>query len=201
MNIIRYVIAVMLTVAIPGAIVFWLMIHPFARYWRRKGKSFTYWVTCSVLLLIMSGMFLLRGVLLQTEWGTNWFLVSIGAILLALSGWLRKLLASELPIPVLVGLPEVTGVGHLITSGMYSRVRHPRYLQMDLALIGYALVANYPAGYAAALLWLVGIRIVVLFEERELTERFGNEYRNYCRHVPRFIPRGIIGIRKGKVDE
>jgi protein-S-isoprenylcysteine O-methyltransferase Ste14 len=29
----------------------------------------------------------------------------------------------------------------------------------------------------------------VLLEERELAERFGAEYLDYCRRVPRYVPR------------
>jgi len=42
--------------------------------------------------------------------------------------------------------------------------------------------------------WAVGILILNLFyipvvEEPQLERRFGDSYREYCRHVRRFIPR------------
>jgi len=36
---------------------------------------------------------------------------------------------------------------------------------------------------------VAGIYAVALLEERELLARFGDEYRTYCRRVPRFIPK------------
>lgn len=30
---------------------------------------------------------------------------------------------------------------------------------------------------------------IPLLEEPQLEERFGDSYRRYCRHVPRFVPR------------
>jgi protein-S-isoprenylcysteine O-methyltransferase Ste14 len=76
----------------------------------------------------------------------------------------------------------------LATEGLYSRVRHPRYLQLLLALLGYALFANYLAAYVVTLLAFVWVRLVVPVEERELRERFGEEHTRYCERVPRFIP-------------
>jgi protein-S-isoprenylcysteine O-methyltransferase Ste14 len=190
----RYYIAVMLIVAVPAVILYWLLIHPFVRFWRRQRKCVTYTAVCFAIVVMMIAMFQLRGFLLSSEWGTNGVLVAIGLACLAISGWLHKLVATQLPLRVLIGIPELNcdeNKGHLITSGIYARVRHPRYLQMDLALMGYALIANYPAGYAAFIVWLAGIRIVALFEERELTERFGDEYLDYCRRVPRFVPRFV----------
>lgn len=190
-NTLRYCIAVMLVVAIPAAIIYWLLIHPFAGFWRSIGKRKAFTILCSVLIVTMLAMFQLRSKVLVADLGTNWLLMSMGLALLAVSGVLLMRLSSELPVPVLIGIPELStdrGGWQVITTGLYARVRHPRYLQMDLALLGYALVANYPAGYAAVLFWLVGIRIVVVFEERELLERYGEAYRDYCSRVPRFLP-------------
>ena len=32
--------------------------------------------------------------------------------------------------------------------------------------------------------------MIIEMEERELRERFGQEYAEYCIRVPRFVPRG-----------
>jgi hypothetical protein len=33
---------------------------------------------------------------------------------------------------------------------------------------------------------------IPLQEEPDLAKRFGNSYREYCRHVPRLVPRLIV---------
>ena len=191
-NTLRYLIAVMLVVAIPAAIGYWLLIHPFVRFWRRLGLRGAYGVISPLLAAIMTVMFLLRQRLLAVDWGSSLPLAVTGVACLAASGLLLRSLRKQLSVKALIGVPELDpdhSPGRLLSTGIYGRIRHPRYVQMTLALLGYALIANYPAAYAAWLFWLAGIYAVALLEERELAERFGAAYRQYCRRVPRFLPR------------
>jgi protein-S-isoprenylcysteine O-methyltransferase Ste14 len=57
-----------------------------------------------------------------------------------------------------------------------------------LALLGYALIANYLALYLVFALWLPALSLIVRLEESELRERFGPAYEEYCCRVPRFVP-------------
>jgi len=79
--------------------------------------------------------------------------------------------------------------GKLLTDGIFARIRHPRYVEILLAVLTYALFSNYLASYLMFLFGLPMIYLIVLLEERELRQRFGAEYEAYCRRVPRFIPR------------
>jgi protein-S-isoprenylcysteine O-methyltransferase Ste14 len=36
---------------------------------------------------------------------------------------------------------------------------------------------------------LINLVFIAGFEEPQLEGRFGDEYRTYCRHVPRLVPR------------
>jgi protein-S-isoprenylcysteine O-methyltransferase Ste14 len=56
-------------------------------------------------------------------------------------------------------------------------------------LRAYALLTNYLATRVLYLLALPALYAVVRLEERELRERFGAAYAEYCRRVPRLIPR------------
>ena len=51
------------------------------------------------------------------------------------------------------------------------------------------MVANYLAPYVVLLLWFPAVYLIVRLEEHELQERYGEEYVQYCREVPRFLPR------------
>ena len=191
MNTVRYAIAVMLIAAIPAAILFWFLVHPFVRFWRRLGTGRSYVILCIIALGAMAVMVMLRGRLLAADFGLNIPCALAGVVLLVAAGIMLLTLRKRLPIRVLVGIPELSPEKpvSLITDGIYARIRHPRYVQMTMAILGYALIANYPAVYAAFLLWMTGIYAVALLEERELLARFGDEYRAYCRRVPRFIPK------------
>ena len=68
-------------------------------------------------------------------------------------------------------------------------MRHPRYLELLLAIAGFALIANHLCLYLALLLWLPGVWLIVILEEKELRDRFGPAYEEYSRRVPHFIPR------------
>ena len=79
--------------------------------------------------------------------------------------------------------------GQLLTEGPYAIVRHPRYIEFALGSFGYAAIANYLGAWIVALLAPPLLHLVVLMEERELTQRFGDEYRESVARVPRYLPR------------
>jgi protein-S-isoprenylcysteine O-methyltransferase Ste14 len=77
--------------------------------------------------------------------------------------------------------------GTLITSGVYSKVRHPMYTAVIASLGGYAL---YFGSLWAAPFWL-GCTILYIVkavkEERLLAEHYP-EYEDYRRRSWRFVP-------------
>lgn len=79
---------------------------------------------------------------------------------------------------------------HLVVRGPYRYVRNPMISGVVLTLFGEALVLLSRAHLAWALIFL-GINAVYipLLEEPFLAARFGADYREYCRHVPRLLPR------------
>ena len=79
--------------------------------------------------------------------------------------------------------------GSLLDQGIYARIRHPRYVEILFITFGYAAVANFAGPWVLAFLSLPLIHAVVLLEERELEDRFGDAYRDYAARVPRYFPR------------
>ena len=77
-----------------------------------------------------------------------------------------------------------------VVSGPYRINRNPMYSSVLAVIFGQALFYRYwvLAAYGSAL--AVGFHLfVVFYEERALRARFGGEYEEFCRRVPRWIPR------------
>lgn len=192
MNTIRYFLALFLVITLPPLFLYWLLIHPFVDFWRGKGIGASYTMVLSVIIAGMVGLFSLRHFLLGIDYGTNYLLVALGLLGLILSGSMRFAIQKHLDIKTLLGFPEIAPdrfPRKLITEGIYARMRHPRYVQLLIALIGYTLIANYLAAYLAVALWVPGIYLIALLEEKELRAHFGDIYAAYCRKVPRFVPK------------
>jgi protein-S-isoprenylcysteine O-methyltransferase Ste14 len=191
MNLLRYFLAVVLIVSLPPLFLYWCLIHPFVRFWRARGVAAAYSIILTLIGAAMVGLFSVRHHLLTRDWGTNYWLIGLGIVFLVFSGRMRFALQKHLTLATLLGLPEIAPDHYprkLVTEGLYARVRHPRYLQILIALSGYALISNYFAVYLMVALWIPGIYLIVLLEERELRAHFGTAYEEYCRRVPRFLP-------------
>ena len=78
----------------------------------------------------------------------------------------------------------------LVVRGPYRYVRNPMISGVLLVLFGEALLLLSWPHLVWALIFL-GINSVYipLLEEPGLARRFGEGYREYCRHVPRLLPR------------
>ena len=74
-----------------------------------------------------------------------------------------------------------------MTSGPYRYVRNPIYLGAFVFIIALALVAANWLVLLPALALITIIYAQVGKEELMLTDRFGDEYREYMKRTPRFI--------------
>jgi protein-S-isoprenylcysteine O-methyltransferase Ste14 len=71
----------------------------------------------------------------------------------------------------------------LVTSGLYSRIRHPIYLSAELLLAGLCIFLGYPALWLASLAFLPAQLNRARREERVLGEAFKEEYQVYLRRT------------------
>ena len=107
MNAVRYYVALILVILLPPVLYYWLLIHPFVRFWRRLGPGLTYGIVCSIMALNMVSLFRIRQSLLAVEFGTNYYLTALGLLLLAASTWLGFQILHHMSILTILGLPEL----------------------------------------------------------------------------------------------
>ena len=116
----------------------------------------------------------------------TWFAATLGMFGVAI--WIACLdtfsrIGRGTPLPV--DAPR-----HLVRRGLFGIVRNP-------IMVGELAVVWAVAFYVASLgvvLYAIAISVlghlsVVRVEEPELRRRFGAEYEDYCREVPRWLPR------------
>lgn len=75
----------------------------------------------------------------------------------------------------------------LVVAGWYRYSRNPMYLGMGLLLLAWGLWLAVPHGLIVPLLFVVWMdRVQIAAEEAALRQRFGEDYRAYCRQVRRW---------------
>ncbi len=84
---------------------------------------------------------------------------------------------------------EIREEHKLITEGIYRHVRHPAYLAIMLEVMSVPLVAN--AYYVLGMALLVYVPVLLMRcsrEEQEMIKKFGEQYVQYRKEVPAFLP-------------
>ncbi|UCG01945.1 MAG: isoprenylcysteine carboxylmethyltransferase family protein [Candidatus Heimdallarchaeota archaeon] len=77
----------------------------------------------------------------------------------------------------------------VITTGVYSIVRHPQYLGAVLAHLGISILLSALYSLLLTPLLMIYIYLISWKEEKELVKEFGKDYEEYKAQVPMFIPR------------
>jgi len=178
--------------AVPMAVCYWVMVHSLISFWRRLGLTFAYPLMVLVLFALIVAIFSSRARLLGEDYGPNQFLILLAGLLILTDVWLFILVKRQISPATFIGLPELDPQGYpakLITGGIYTRMRHPRYTQVMLMIFSCSLLVNCLGIYFLCLASIPSFCFVAWLEERELIRRFGREYLEYRKRVPMFIPK------------
>ena len=168
---------------------FWMIVHPFADRWRRKGYSIKWLGVWWVLLWMLAWLieFPFRNYFLYDS-GWMW-LIAAALWIVSVRTYLSS--AKSFSLDRIIGRHEIDERREqkLITTGIYSRVRNPLYSAHLCTVLGWAFGTGLSVVYACAIFYLATLMVMLPREEQELRARFGAEYEDYCKRVPRLIPR------------
>jgi len=173
---------------------FWLIIHPRANQWRERHRLRR--PVYKLLVPLWFGMWI---VLLAASypWHRTFLYRSpyawIAAGLCFFAGFFLYARARHGFSPLqLSGHHELEPERHqqkLVVSGVRKHVRHPIYLGHLLEMFGWSIGTGLFVCWVLTGFAILSGAVMIRTEERELAERFGEDYRQYQRRVPAILPR------------
>lgn len=105
---------------------------------------------------------------------------------MALILWGRVTLGTMYDVSSSVGA-QLYSDHRLVTEGPYAYVRHPMYLGiLIIGLGGILIYRTWTLAFVA--LTFIGLIFRVRNEEQGLAEEFGEQWEEYCRQVPPWLP-------------
>jgi protein-S-isoprenylcysteine O-methyltransferase Ste14 len=192
MEFVRYTMAYGLFLTIPAAIVYWVLLHK-AALQQRNTHGVNSLAAYFLAMIVTGAISLLLGLVMVTlEKPYRSLGVPGGLCLIVVGLWLEWLSRTTLGIHRMSGAAEVSPTSpesRLVTTGVYQRIRHPRYLAACLGTWGISLIVQSYSVYGLALIATAGAWWVAYLEDQELVLRFGNSAVNYQRVTGRFFPR------------
>ncbi len=84
-----------------------------------------------------------------------------------------------LALGALAQLRGVENIDHLITTGIFSRLRHPMYLGFICWIIGWGIYTGAVASLVAGLVAVCNVLFWRKWEEEKLAATYGETYRTY----------------------
>lgn len=165
----------------------WLLVHPFTNFWRKNKAPIKSMALIWLTLWAMARWIIwpYRNLLFYSSSLTIWpglLFIGLGLVIyrhLGEFGFARLAGQSEMT----TNKPQL-----LITDGMHGRVRHPIYLAHASCLLGLAISSGLVAVYALVAFALVTGIFLIQFEDKELEQRFGDEFRAYRAQTPALMP-------------
>jgi protein-S-isoprenylcysteine O-methyltransferase Ste14 len=96
-------------------------------------------------------------------------------------GLLAVAVALALAFGGLVLLRGLENIDHLVTTGLYSKLRHPMYAGFILWIVGWVVCYGAVGSAIIALICIGNILYWRFLEESALESRYGEDYRSYRR--------------------
>ncbi len=169
---------------------YWLLVHPRINFWRARNARLLAVGPLWVTLWVVAGAITWRWRLVALY--RVWWLWIPAAALIATGMFIYSRAHQDFSSDQALGRSELQPERHeqrLNAQGIRARVRHPYYLGHLCELLGWTIGTGLVVLLGLTLFAIITGAVMVREEERELEARFGDEYREYRRRVPAFIPR------------
>jgi protein-S-isoprenylcysteine O-methyltransferase Ste14 len=169
---------------------FWLIIHPFPEYWRKHASPYRVILPAWFMMIVTAAALTWRWRsvrLYDAPWTWILFFFFAAGAVVFYHGSGKHISGQQV-----MGKAEVQPEKHeqrLVTTGMHGRVRHPMYAGHLLMMTGWTVGSGLAACFALTAFAVVTGLWMMRFEEKELEQRFGEEYREYKKKVPALLPR------------
>lgn len=112
----------------------------------------------------------------------------LGCVLFALGAGLLLWTVHTIGWRAMLGGNARPGQPALVFDGPYRLVRHPFLLAVELLVLAGAFVVGGAVSWLLAFLVVIGVKIVAQWEERRLSELFGEAYERYRAVTPALYP-------------
>jgi len=168
---------------------YWFLVHPFAALWRKRKISLKHVGWVWPLLWVLAGAITVqwRHISLYRE-PLTWV---PGVALIAVAMYVYSRARRDFSEDQVLGRSELEPEKHeqrLVTTGIRSRIRHPYYLAHLCHLLGWTVGTGSAVLCGMSAFAVVTGAVMIQMEERELEQRFGDEYHRYQASSSAIIP-------------
>ncbi len=94
-------------------------------------------------------------------------------------GFAIFIIGTLLAIGALIQLRGVENIDHLVTTGLFKRIRHPMYVGFISWLLGWSIYHNAVVSLAIGVVGIANVLWWRHLEEARLKVQFGNAYEQY----------------------
>lgn len=152
-----------------------------------RAGQFFFKVRDAVFPVVFFGLaFASRPIPMPQEWDKALDVLGIGV---ALAGQVLRALVIGFAYVRRGGKNKRIYADSLQQEGFFAHCRNPLYVGNFLALVGFCLIYNSTLCYALGIpFFAFAYAAIIAAEEQYLGQRFGAEYEDYCRRVPRLFP-------------
>jgi protein-S-isoprenylcysteine O-methyltransferase Ste14 len=170
----------------------WLMI--FHKVNKRGGFSLrviTYLSVGVVWAVLGFLAFTNQGAMFGDRFDVSSLTVGLGVVFIVLAVVIDWQVIRYLGLKRLICITEIEGKSknQLVTAGIYKYARHPRYIEYPFWFLGFGLIFGYVFLLFFAVYIFLSLWLATYIEEEELVSRFGKQYVEYKKRVPRFFVR------------